>query len=275
MSLKKEYKIEESEPFKDEFSVKNVANRPKELDYEEFQKLDEKEIGEPLISEDDIKDILVEKPNAFSKKENTTEYKVYKNAPQSKESSVIKSKDAEHLVEYSDEELITPETEVPGPGMPFQSNKYGEIEKEVIKPKADVDDEIEKEISMYENTDKLQREQTRLRKEFSDFISSPKLAGNTKSRSNMNLFSREELSDDETSVDLVDSPNYTDMTRENSMVEINRDVNGEIISIVVYCKCGEKTVINLDYYDPDLEVSDDDVEGYTGIINEDSDVSDL
>lgn len=274
MSLKKDKEVDKQNPFPNEFRVKNIANRAKELTYEELEKLDESEVGEPVISEQDITEMLIDKPEEAQSKPRE-EYKKYK-TEDSGGSSLIKSRDAKDAFRYTDEELIRPDDEVPDAqsNRPFDSKEHGEIEKEVIKSDVDYDEEAEKEINYYESTDKLEREQKRMKKDFSDFIKSPRIAGYNKSREHKNLFTKEDINDDNSTVELVDSPEYSEIKRENSMIEINRDSNGEIISIVVYCKCGEKTVINLDYYDPDLEVEDDNAQ-YTSIINDEPEDEDL
>jgi predicted CopG family antitoxin len=248
----------EENPFPDEFNTKHVVGRPREIDYEEFQRLDREAIGEPLLSSDDIVDIIKENPSSTIRPQMK-----YSNISEIKEGekNLFKADEAKEVIEFTNEELISPEYEVPASnsvqGEKF-SEKHGKIHTQIIEPNVKLDENIEKEIQWFENTDEIGRDLDRMKKSFSDFIKAPKLTGNANGNTHVNLYSDEYIKSDESTVEILDSPNYSEMNRENSMIEINRDTNGEIISIVVYCKCGEKTVIKLDYYDPDFEELDDD-----------------
>ncbi len=257
MSTKNKNIDEDANPFPDEFNTKHVVGRPREIDYEEFQRLDQEAIGEPLISSDDIVDMIKENPDSTIrpqvKYQNITDLR-------KGDKNLIKASEASEVTEFTNEELITPEYEVPE-NIPAQGTKFSEehgtIYTERVEPNIQLEEEIEKEIQWFENTDAIGRDLERMKKSFSDFVKAPKLAGNKKGNNHIHLYSSEFIQNENSTVEILDSPSYSEMHHENSMIEINRDTNGEIISIIVYCKCGEKTVIKLDYYDPDFDELDD------------------
>ena len=69
-------------------------------------------------------------------------------------------------------------------------------------------------------------------------------------------------------IEISDTPNFTKFEQSNSVIEINRNEEGDMISIVVYCHCGEKTVIKFDYYDPDILDEEENNENLTDIVND-------
>lgn len=265
-------------PFPDEFSNQNVANRPKELDYEEFVRVEDGDLGEPLLTTKDIKEMLAGNPRAAI--DRTIEYKRYANDSEGS-TNIIKAKDAAQILEYSSEELVKPDIDTTPKNPRQPSNAPATITREVIHKKVEIDEVVEKELDYFEKTDPIGRDLARMKKDFSDYIISPRIAGDIKPKEYRNLFTSDYLKEENTTVELIDSPNYSEFHRENSMIEINRDADGEILSIVVYCKCGEKTVIKLDYFDPDTEkdmldnsIDDDKIE-LTSIINDETEVQDL
>ena len=247
--------IERVNPFADEFSVRNVANRPIELDYDEFKRLEdgEKDAVVPLLSANEINEIIIESPKSRISKQSKENliYEQYTEQNQGGD-TLIKANKAENIKEFTSEELVPKDLEVPESSKEDVSRDYLELDTETVEVNPKINENIEQELNLFESTDFIDRNENRQQKTFIDYVKSPRISGDHTKRTSNNLYPSEYIEHNSETVEILDTPNFSGLERENSMIEINRDNDGEIVSIIVYCKCGEKTVIKLDYYDPDM-----------------------
>lgn len=89
-----------------------------------------------------------------------------------------------------------------------------------------------------------------LQEKFKDYIVYPKMSGTTESLPEQNLIPGEYIENSDKHVEITDDPNTIENEHRTS-IEIDRDENGDIESITVFCKCGERTFIKFDYDDTD------------------------
>jgi hypothetical protein len=87
-----------------------------------------------------------------------------------------------------------------------------------------------------------------LQEKFKDYIVYPKMSGNTESLPEQNLIPGELIEKSDRQVEITDDPNTIENEHRTS-VEIDRDENGDIESITVFCKCGERTFIKFEFDD--------------------------
>ncbi len=88
-----------------------------------------------------------------------------------------------------------------------------------------------------------------LRSKFKDFIELPTISGNAGNSTHGNLIPSELVKKSGRKLQISDEPPFSDIEEKASSVVVNRNEYGEIESIEVYCKCGERTIIRLDYVD--------------------------
>jgi hypothetical protein len=96
----------------------------------------------------------------------------------------------------------------------------------------------------------ITEENETLEKQFKDFLILPRISGRAGNFPHGNKIPSENITDNHGSVEIADSPISSEGRDPNiSSVFINRDKNGEIVSLEVLCKCGEKTKIEFEYKD--------------------------
>ncbi|HPI19973.1 MAG TPA: hypothetical protein PKY56_06335 [Candidatus Kapabacteria bacterium] len=94
-------------------------------------------------------------------------------------------------------------------------------------------------------------EELLLKKNFKDFLILPNISGKDSGIANSNRIPGENVKQDMGFIEISDEiPGETNHNSGNSTMLINRNSRNEITSIEILCKCGERTVINLDY-EPD------------------------
>ncbi len=94
-------------------------------------------------------------------------------------------------------------------------------------------------------------EELLLKKNFKDFLILPNISGKLSGIANSNRIPSENVKQDTGFIEISDDmPDETNHNSGNSTMLINRNSRNEITSIEILCKCGERTVINLDY-EPD------------------------
>lgn len=93
-----------------------------------------------------------------------------------------------------------------------------------------------------------------LKENFKDFLTVPKISGTNSHQNHNNLIPSNQLNTGDSYTEIAADPTTEDISHP-STVEINRNENGEIESIVVYCKCGERTMIKFDYDDNAAELT--------------------
>ncbi len=226
-----EAKAEEN-PFPEEFNSSDVVNREEEVDEKN-----------PFAEEFD--------KNAI----------INKDSLEKKRALPLSAEDIENLIAYDEQQrlqknfsstvdlkssgLISPETILERFNLSesdlFEALSLAEDDrlKSVFKDnyKLDKEDEIARE--MY------------LRGKFKDFLQIPKITGNKHSDLNSNIVKAETVSKNTKKIEITDDPNFKDNRHSTTSVIVNRDEDGELESIEVLCKCGERTLIAFDYFDQD------------------------
>lgn len=231
-------------PFLEEFDSEDVVNFP---GYDDEP--DESEIKERLLNDDDIQDIInidddarraVSFLEAFGKEEKW-------------ESSVIKKKDAENsdIINADLKELSEFSKKIK---KMHQSDDEFEPDIQVDKIKNIEDNPIDEpsEITEYN------KEARRKKDSFQDYLKLPKISGRERKFESNKHIPAEAIKERLKKIEIIDDP-VDSHQHDKTLVEINRDEFGEIESISIYCKCGEKTLIEFDY------LNDEDVN--TEIIN--------
>jgi hypothetical protein len=82
---------------------------------------------------------------------------------------------------------------------------------------------------------------------FKDFLEYPKISGKEKFSAS-NIIQKEKTDSLKEKVEVYNEPEIED-EHGTTTVELNKNERGEVESILIYCKCGEKTLIRFDYDD--------------------------
>lgn len=85
----------------------------------------------------------------------------------------------------------------------------------------------------------------RAQKQFRDFLIAPKISGAVSGVPDSFYYPAEIVLDRRDSVEISDIPNNEINSHEQTSILVNKKENGDIESIEIYCKCGEKTTIVL------------------------------
>ncbi len=231
-SNQKDEEQTQENPFPEEFNSSDVVNREEEVNEKN-----------PFAEEFD--------QNAI----------INKDSLEKKRALPLTAQDIENLIAYDEQQrlqknfsstvdlkssgLISPETILERFNLSesdlFEALSLAEDDrlKSVFKDnyKLDKEDEIARE--MY------------LRGKFKDFLQIPKITGNKHSDLNSNIVKAETVSKNSKKIEITDDPNFKDNRHSSTSVIVNRDEEGELESIEVLCKCGERTLIAFDYFDQD------------------------
>lgn len=242
-------KTENSNIFDEEFDKKDVVNSSSsgELIEDDETVTDlEKPFRSKFLSDEDVRRMTEE--NTKSKK--AVDFLNYFSEEED-ESSVIKKKDtAKHDVQ----DYTT------GVGFQDYELKYS---KEDADNAVNLDEDNRRELQFKKDSsedDEVADQSAMLMKEFKDFLTAPRITGKNR-RVHGNRIPQENIGDVGSRVELIDdTSDFEDDTHGTTTVEINRTNDGDLESVIVYCKCGERTVIQFDYED------DDDDEEFTEVI---------
>lgn len=223
-------------PFDEEFKSDEVVNFP---GYDDEP--DESEMRDRLLNDDDIQDII----NIDDDARRAVSFLEAFGAEEKWESSVIKKEDVD-----SSDNIISADLK-----------ELSEYSKN-IKKIQHLDDEIEhkekitkkQEITTQRNSEKEEpseiaeynKESKRKRDSFQDYLKLPKISGRERKYESGKHIPAEAIKERLKKIEIIDDP-VDNHQHDKTLVEINRDENGEIESIVIYCKCGEKTMIEFDY----------------------------
>lgn len=193
-------------------------------EFEEFEKTDqqdeasESEENPPLLNLDDLTEDL---PGGFS---------TDKVSPSAK---IIKQKDIDiNYPKFGEEEAEA-----------YLKEDYEQAKKKKFSPSF---------IPKEEDTEGEFDQQEFLIKNFKDFLVVPKIAGKNPSRKSRNVYSKEEVEQKEASVEISNNVPFEDVSSSESSVIVNRGIDGEIESLEVYCKDGEKILIRFDFGDEEV-----------------------
>lgn len=88
-------------------------------------------------------------------------------------------------------------------------------------------------------------------KNFRDFLVLPKISGAIKSISNKRLIPKEIIEEGKEKVEILNKPPFQEIQGGESSIIVNRNIDGEIESIEVVCKDGERILIKFDFEDRD------------------------
>ncbi len=233
----------ELNPFQ-EFDKDDIINNSEHLPFnfdDEFKKSDVAntniEENEKWLSDDDIKEFVKYGQEA---KQAADLYSSLIEEPF--ESSVIKKKDAakKKIISASDIEQIL---------------SYDEEQRKTQK----FSDEYKtQKVSQLSQEDYLVQH-------FKDFIIAPKIAGKAAGLKHKNLIPQDYYKDEGTKVEIVDDPAMI-AEEHRTQIEINRNKTGEIESILVTCKCGEKTFIQFDYVENDEDSATEYMSGMPPVV---------
>jgi uncharacterized protein (DUF433 family) len=241
--------ISNENPFPEEFDSKDVVNREEEVDEnnpfgEEFSKADvvnkdslEKKSIPPLTPEDIEKLIAYDEQKRLQRNFKTS-------------------------VDLQSSGLISPETIL---------ERFNLSENELFEALSLAEDErlksIFKESYQLDKEDAIARE-LYMRGHFKDFLQLPKITGQKHSEFQSNIIKSESINKKSKKIEITDDPNFKDNRHSTTSVVVNRDESGELESIEVHCKCGERTLIKFDYFDEDsgLESSSEVIKDNPGFV---------
>jgi hypothetical protein len=86
-------------------------------------------------------------------------------------------------------------------------------------------------------------------KNFRDFLVLPKISGAKKSISNKHLIPKEIIEGEDEKVEILNKPPFKEIIDGESSIIVNRNIEGEIESIEIVCKDGERILIKFDFED--------------------------
>lgn len=188
-------------------------------EFSDDKELETDQNDEPFFSGDDIEDFVKQ---GIEKQNKEQAYNKFNKLFGYSESSVIKKEDL-------DENLIITQNELEALlKLEDDDRKKTKFERIIQSDDQDVEDYLQEK--------------------FKDYIVYPKMSGNTESLPEQNLIPGEYVEKSDRQVEITDDPNTIENEHRTS-IEIDRDENGDIESITVFCKCGERTFIKFDYDD--------------------------
>jgi len=229
--------------FLEDFDTQDVINKPKTLSFEELvsdsnmndpnsQEQYDDINPQPFFTQDDINELISSNSNDTNKSIQFEKYHL----DSSLEGMVISAANAKGIKSFQSQEFLINQ-------LKNNEKRSYESNLEVIYP-PETGDFSDIDISE-DNTSKYKPEEF-----FEDYIIAPKISGTKRDKNYNNLVPNEYIKNNADTVEINDSHHFDGLEHQNSVIEINRNQDGDIVSIIVYCKCGEKTVINFDYYDP-------------------------
>lgn len=145
---------------------------------------------------------------------------------------IIKKKDIETEIPNYDENTAEE----------FLKEDYESAKKNIFEPTY-----IDKEQDKDEPVD----HQEVLIRNFRDFLVLPRISGARPIKGSRNIINKEQIQEG-TSVEISNKPPFGDLSSGESSVIVNRNLEGEIESLEVYCKDGEKIVIRFDFGDDSI-----------------------
>ena len=101
------------------------------------------------------------------------------------------------------------------------------------------------------DTDEPEDHQEVLIRNFRDFLVLPRISGARPMKGSRNIINKEQVQEG-AQVEISNKPPFGDVSTSDSSVIVNRNLDGEIESLEVYCKDGEKIVIRFDFGDDTL-----------------------
>ena len=106
-------------------------------------------------------------------------------------------------------------------------------------------------IHKNQDTDEPEDHQEVLIRNFRDFLVLPRISGARPIKGSRNIINKEQI-EEGAQVEISNKPPFGDVSSGESSVIVNRNLEGEIESLEVYCKDGEKIVIRFDFGDDSI-----------------------
>lgn len=103
-------------------------------------------------------------------------------------------------------------------------------------------------IPKEKDTDEPEDHQEVLIRNFRDFLVLPRISGARPAKGSRNIINKEQIKEG-TQVEISNKPPFGDVSSGESSVIVNRNLDGDIESLEVYCKDGEKIVVRFDFGD--------------------------
>lgn len=183
--------------------------------------------------------------------------------PEQKKSQLLSDDDIKHLMGMGEEArravelhqtLGNDDDERESPVIKKEDIKHSKITEEDVQNYINFDEDTRKKLRFNDPyTDHTEEPDDKL--PFKDFIMAPRLAGSRIRPDYRNLMPSETLTDSGKRVEISDKlvdPSEESVHKHTSVI-INRDEQGDVESIEVFCKCGERTLIKFDYFDENEE----------------------
>ena len=294
-------------PFSEEFDLNDVINRSQTSDFifEDLQKVEQEKIQEEIknkkepffISKKELDYLVNENPRlSIYKKDNDGNLINAENDKESYKGLVneLKGINDDELIEINvpvgkriikeQKSSITEEEIDKNDGYYYHQNEDDDEDVYYISPQ-DAENLAKKE--KMENTLKVVQDiivelaneekytdpndlfREYLQDNFKDYLLSKKISGNNDIKYADKILPKEKIKDNNEKVEVTDFHNNM-TTQQKTSVIINRDETGEIDSIEVFCKCGEKTLMRFKEQDNlsviDKEQEDVEIKSNTDIV---------
>lgn len=246
-----------TDPFYEEFDEKDVVNRG---DYEPNDNQDD-DTNKPLVPKTELIDVvakgdilsvnnsrLIEEEEEFHgliKKADVDSGKV--SVANLSDSSSLSSDDL-WLDEIDDNDDLIIDDELVLLNEDEEANDINIDSSSKLEQKIKNPNLTEEELNI--GTDPDRENEEYLQKHFKDFLSLPKIAGKFSKSIENNLIPKDVVKKTGKTIEIADDLPQSKDTKMQSSVIINRDENGELESMEVICKCGERTLIKFEYLAP-------------------------
>ncbi len=197
--------------------------KPESYPFEDISQIPTKDnvANKPLLSDSDLNEII--SPENFKISNRKTYDKINKNySPTERQSSIIKKNSKKQREVITSEEL----------------SHFFESEPA----------EYKKEDFVITNEDDGPGRTEYINRNFRDFLQYPKISGEDKFGLERKFIPKEQIQGKDKKIEIADSVKF-DEENHSTTIEIIRSAEGDIENIVVYCRCGEKTLIRFDYDD--------------------------
>ena len=254
-------KSDYTDPFYEEFDEKDVVNRG-DFEPNEPQEIDS---SQPLVPKADLIDVVSKGGNL------TVKNPFIDNDEEEEYHGIIKKSDVDsgkfnvsNLSDYSDntltddEELDSFDYELDDDDNDEDDNDLDLLDDIDTTPEPNINKPKEnKPTTNNQNNEGLQfglnpddENIEYLQRNFKDFLSLPKITGKFSKSIENNLIPKDIVKKTGKTIEIADDLPQTKDTLKQSSVIINRDEQGEIESMEVICKCGERTLIKFEYLAP-------------------------
>ncbi len=267
-------------PFEEEFSAEEVVNRPIVPENIDNDKEEKQESQSIYISKKDLAAIFDTNPDLIlHQKDNNGEFnqllaQKFSNkklsgsddefiemtiSSSAKEDDELEIEETDDIKWDEDNENYYHFDEEIGDYRQVTEEDIAEIKrkKKIRKSLLQLADKFEDSEYPIENKEALA---DRLKEEFNDYISAPMVSGNTKRNYSDKYIPSDALEENVEKVEFADLEfERINKEEKKTSILINRNINSEIASLEVLCKCGERTLIKFD----DSEENEDEIETFT------------